>query len=98
MQAFQRRKWQSTFASIAYADIAESRNFLSLSPWPYGAASSDPKFCGGPEAAPRWMARADLLRALELLGFDSIEIAHETPGHPSGPALCVLARRRGQAG
>jgi hypothetical protein len=32
MQAFQRRKWQSTFASIAYADIAESRNFL-LTRW-----------------------------------------------------------------
>ena len=83
-------------------EVTETRTWrgmtLSLSPWPYGAASSDPKFCGGPEAAPRWMARADLLRALELLGFDSIEIAHETPGHPSGPALCVLARRRGQAG
>lgn len=32
MRAFQRRKWDSTFASIAYADIAESRNFL-LTRW-----------------------------------------------------------------
>lgn len=32
MQAFQRRKWETTFASIAYADIAESRNFL-LTRW-----------------------------------------------------------------
>ena len=32
MKAFQRRKWESTFSSIAYADIAESRNFL-LTRW-----------------------------------------------------------------
>lgn len=32
MRAFEARKWQSTFASIAYADIAESRNFL-LTRW-----------------------------------------------------------------
>ena len=32
MKAFQRRKWDSTFSSIAYADIAESRNFL-LTRW-----------------------------------------------------------------
>ena len=32
MRAFERRKWDSTFASIAYADIAESRNFL-LTRW-----------------------------------------------------------------
>jgi hypothetical protein len=32
MQAFQQRNWRSSFASIAYADIAESRNFL-LTRW-----------------------------------------------------------------
>lgn len=32
MRAFEKRKWNSTFASIAYADIAESRNFL-LTRW-----------------------------------------------------------------
>jgi hypothetical protein len=32
MRAFEARKWQSSFASIAYADIAESRNFL-LTRW-----------------------------------------------------------------
>lgn len=32
MHAFQRRNWGSSFASIAYADIAESRNFL-LTRW-----------------------------------------------------------------
>lgn len=32
MRAFERRKWDSTFSSISYADIAESRNFL-LTRW-----------------------------------------------------------------
>ena len=31
-RAFHRRKWDTTFSSIAYADIAESRNFL-LTRW-----------------------------------------------------------------
>jgi hypothetical protein len=32
MRAFERRKWDSAFSSISYADIAESRNFL-LTRW-----------------------------------------------------------------
>lgn len=32
LHAFQRRHWESSFASLAYADIAESRNFL-LTRW-----------------------------------------------------------------
>jgi hypothetical protein len=32
VRAFERRKWDSTFASVAYFDVAESRNFL-LTHW-----------------------------------------------------------------
>lgn len=60
---------------------------------PYGDAS-DPKFCGGPNGEPRWMDRADLLKALGILGFDDISISFEDPQHAAGPSLAILARRR----
>lgn len=60
---------------------------------PY-AGTADPKFCGGPDAEPRWMARADLLQALATLGFDDLTTGPADPDHPAGPALTILARRR----
>lgn len=59
---------------------------------PYGNMG-DATFCGGPLQGPRWMERADLLAALGRVGYDDIRIAHETPDHPAGPALCILAQR-----
>ncbi|WP_211864561.1 methyltransferase domain-containing protein [Neoroseomonas soli] len=59
---------------------------------PYGRVT-DPAFCGGTDEDPLWMERDDLLGVLRRLGFDSIDIAHETPDHPAGPALSILARR-----
>lgn len=65
---------------------------------PYGNMN-DATFCGGPLQGPRWMERADLLDFLSRAGYDDIRIAHETPDHPAGPALCILAQRSGrQAG
>jgi hypothetical protein len=55
-------------------------------------------FCGGARDRHVWMEREGLLAGLGALGFDSLEIAHEDPGAPSGPALSILARRTGSAG
>ena len=59
---------------------------------PY-ADTTDPKFCGGPDSEPRWMAGADLMKVLNMLGFDDLAIAHVDPAHSAGPALAILARR-----
>ena len=39
------------------------------------------------------MERGSLLQVLGMLGFDRIDIQHEEPNHPAGPALSILARR-----
>jgi 2-polyprenyl-3-methyl-5-hydroxy-6-metoxy-1,4-benzoquinol methylase len=50
-------------------------------------------FCGGvyPEAA--WLRRADILDELGRLGFNRIDIAFESPHHPNGPCLELVAQR-----
>lgn len=65
---------------------------LQLHARAYGEVT-DPRFCGSGYAVPLWLERSDLLWALQALGFDQIELAHEDPGHLAGPALSVLARR-----
>lgn len=83
-------------ARRGYLAAPERRDWLgrsvTLYPRPYGEPNS-PTFCGGMDAAPRWMTKTDLLSGLCELGFDSVILAHETPDHPQGPALSILARR-----
>lgn len=59
----------------------------------YYAAWRDPKFCGGPLDRHYWMRAADILKVLDLLGFDAAT-AHVEDAHPNGPAFSVFARRR----
>lgn len=79
-----------------YLASPELRDWLArtvtLYPRPYGETNL-PTFCGGMDTAPRWMTKQDLLRGLRQLGFDSVVVAHETPDHPQGPALSILACR-----
>lgn len=63
----------------------------------YHGSERDPAFCGGPRDAHVWMERAGLLALLAALGFDRLEIAHDDPAAPGGPAFSILARR-GAAG
>jgi len=59
----------------------------------YGPALKLAGFCGGPAPISNWLERADILSILGHLGYTSIEIGHETPGHANGPAFCIAARR-----
>jgi SAM-dependent methyltransferase len=59
----------------------------------YRDANADKSFCGGMYDEHRWLHRDDLLKVLELLDFDDIEIGMEEPGHVNGPALAIFARR-----
>jgi len=59
----------------------------------YGHAADDVTFCGGINDAHCWLHRDDLLKALEVLGFQDIRIAHEQPDHAHGPALSIFARK-----
>lgn len=50
-------------------------------------------FCGGPERFSYWLARADLLAALDYFGFGDIQIGEENPSHKGGAAITLAARR-----
>jgi 2-polyprenyl-3-methyl-5-hydroxy-6-metoxy-1,4-benzoquinol methylase len=51
-------------------------------------------FCGGSEAYSKWINRDGLFAALKSFGFTEFEVNHETPDHPHGPALSVVALRK----
>jgi len=50
-------------------------------------------FCGGMHDRHYWMAKNDIVKILDLLGFDDIRTAHDHPDHPNGPAMSIFARR-----
>lgn len=59
----------------------------------YLGAEHTAKFCGGIFDDPRWMDRSSLLDVLRLLGFTTIEIAHEAKPLPLEPSLSIFARK-----
>ena len=59
----------------------------------YNGVNKNDNFCGGIFDTPRWMDRGSILESLRVLGFDSLEIAHEDKPLPHQPCFSVLARR-----
>lgn len=66
---------------------------IVLRPRTYEGAENQAVFCGGAFPNPCWMERADILSALESLGFGKISIGHEQPSHPNGPCFAIVAQR-----
>ncbi len=59
----------------------------------YVKANETAEFCGGVFDDHRWMARADILKVLGLLGLTQIDVAHDDHSSPFGPSFSVFARR-----
>ncbi|WP_284178595.1 class I SAM-dependent methyltransferase [Rhabdaerophilum sp. SD176] len=59
----------------------------------YLGAWKNKAFCGGMHDLHRWVERRDILKVLELMGFDDIRIGLDEPDHPYGPAFSLFARR-----
>ncbi len=73
---------------------AEHNGFKhTLYRYEYLTALADAGFCGGSQAFSYWMSRADILAAIEYLGFNDIKINFEQLDHPNGPSFAVLAIR-----
>jgi len=60
---------------------------------PYRIATIDANFTGGIYPIPHWMEKKDILTALNVLGFDKIEILPGDPNHSIGPNFSIVARR-----
>lgn len=50
-------------------------------------------FCGGSAAHSNWLSRADLFAALTHFGWEVSDVSFDTPDHPHGPALALVATR-----
>jgi hypothetical protein len=50
-------------------------------------------FCGGSAPYSHWMSRHDLMECLAFFGFRNVRINFDTPEHPNGPALALVASR-----
>jgi len=61
----------------------------------YGFDTRLAGFCGGSQPYSNWLAREELLRALDNFGWRDVEIAFEEKDHPNGPALALVATRPG---
>ncbi len=59
----------------------------------YAKVHANVDFCGGMEEQHYWLHRADILRALEALGFNTQMIEHDRPDHLHGPTFSVFARK-----
>jgi len=69
----------------------------TLHHYEYQAALEWDGFCGGLKPWASWLARQDILDAIDHLGFEVVGIQFDAPNHPNGPAFCVAARRHAPA-
>lgn len=65
-----------------------------LHPRSYGHALAWDGFCGGPAPTANWLSRADLLRALDYVGFQIQATAFDHPTHQNGPCLALYATNK----
>ena len=59
----------------------------------YAQSLTGKGFCGGSAAYSNWLTRTDLLAALTHFGWNVEDISFDTPDHPHGPALALVATR-----
>ena len=66
----------------------------TLYPRGYNQALEWDGFCGGPAPSANWLSRADLLQALDHVGFEVKATAFDHPTHQNGPCLALYAIRK----
>jgi hypothetical protein len=59
----------------------------------YDSALQLKGYCGGNAEYANWLSRDDLLDALVHLGWHVDDIGFDTPDHPHGPALALIATK-----
>jgi hypothetical protein len=60
----------------------------------YADSVSGKGFCGGSAVYSNWLSRTELFAALDRFGWQVSDIAFDTPDHPHGPALAVVATKQ----
>jgi hypothetical protein len=60
----------------------------------YAEALTGKGFCGGSAIYSNWLARDELFAALDRFGWVVRDTAFDTPDHPHGPALALVAEKK----
>ena len=66
---------------------------VSLYKQEYQESLAAKNYCGGGQDYSIWLTRDGLLDTLRAVGFTKIETGFETPDHPHGPALALVASK-----
>ena len=60
----------------------------------YKAGLKEKSYCGGTDVSSKWLTRDGILLTLKHFGFTEFEFAFETPDHPNGPCMALVAIKR----
>jgi hypothetical protein len=60
----------------------------------YLAMLDEKTYCGGSAEYSKWFTREGLMHALNILGFNEVQVSFDSPDHHNGPALSILAIRK----
>ena len=84
-----------TSALFSHQETPKAEPFpYTLHPRSYLQALEWNGFCGGPASTANWLSRADLLLALDYVGFEVKATAFDHPTHQNGPCLALYAIRK----
>ena len=59
----------------------------------YHGAWRDKSFCGGIHDEHTWMEKEQIFTLLKSVGYQNIQVAHESTANPNGPCISIFARR-----
>jgi SAM-dependent methyltransferase len=60
----------------------------------YKAGLKEKSYCGGTDVSSKWLTRDGILHTLKHHGFTEFEFSFETPDHPNGPCMAMVAIKR----
>jgi hypothetical protein len=60
----------------------------------YKAALKEKSYCGGSEASSKWLTRDGIITVLKHFGFTEFQFSFETPDHPHGPCMSLVAVKK----
>ena len=86
------RELASMFAGASASEYGGFRHTLFR--YEYWGSFGARRFCGGARPHAHWLEREEILAGLRHFGFTDIRTNFESPEHPDGPALAVVASKQ----
>ncbi len=88
-----KNSWYLSRRFLSESETAVDGKTIKLYRHDYNDSLDAKTYCGGSAEYSTWLSRADLLGLLEHLGFTKMAIGYDTPDHPHGPSLAIVASK-----